>query len=102
MLVGLTDTTGGCAPVMATTWGLSTALSVIVSVALRGPDATGVKTISKTQVPLGATVAPFVQVVPVANVKSLFPASATVWISKVAFPVLCKVTVCGALGVPIG
>src|SRR5208282_4907063 len=78
-------------------------LSVMESVAVRVLVAEGVKVTSMTQVPLEATIEPFVHVVLAATmVKSAAFAPVTVTLMRfsVALPLLVSVTRCEALGVP--
>jgi hypothetical protein len=80
--------------------GLPAALSAIVSAADRDPAALGVNVMLIMHAAVGATAAPFVQVVPVATAKSaaLVPEiDGAAVMFKLAFPVFVTVTVCAAL-----
>jgi hypothetical protein len=75
-------------------------LSAIVSTPDRDPAAPGVNVMLITHAAVGATVAPFVQVVPVATAKSaaLVPEiDGAAVMFRLAFPVFVTVTVCAAL-----
>ena len=86
-------------PVSDTDCGLLAASSEMVTVAARGPVATGVNVRLRTQLALATTVAPFVQVVPAAMAKSpgFEPARAMLVMLRVAVPLLVRVTVCAGL-----
>jgi hypothetical protein len=99
---GVTVATGAAAPVpvRVNVCGLPAALSAMLSAADRDPAALGVKVMLMTHAAVGATAAPFVQVVPDATAKSaaLVPEIAAAAVMfRLAFPVFVTVTVCAAL-----
>ena len=81
-------------PVSATIWGLFCALSSIVRVPLRTPEAAGVNVIVTVQLELGSRVAEQ----PLTCEKS--PVMFMVLMLRVVLPVLVNVTVWAALDVP--
>ena len=105
-LCGVTDTAGAgmVVPLNVINSGLSAALSVMPTVAVRDPEPVGVKVMRILQVLFTLSDAPFVQdePFPIAKSPAFAPARATVWMFKVADPVFCNVTVCVALVVPRG
>ena len=82
------------APLSGRFWGLSTALSVMLTLALRLPSAPGVKVTEIVQDALMASVLGLAgQVVVWAKSPALLPVSAMLLMFKVAVPVLVSVTV---------
>jgi hypothetical protein len=79
-------------------WGLPVALSVMLTDAVRGPEAVGVKVTLMEQLPPAATGLP--QVLLCAKSPELVPVTTTVLIFRVAFPVLLTVTVWAELVEP--
>jgi hypothetical protein len=88
-------------PVKPNVCGLLEALSVKLSVPARLPVADGVKVTPTVQVRKEVTVAPVHESAPLAKSPAFEPPTVTVERIRLAVPVLVRVTVIGALVVPI-
>ena len=105
-LVGLTDTAGAAVvpvPLTATTCELGEALSVMARfTGPLEPEALGVNVMLIMQLPPGATLAPFVQVVVLAIANSLVAGlkEGVAVMLRAALPVFSTVTLCAGLVVP--
>lgn len=85
-------------PERPTVWGLTLALSVMLSEAVRLPSPFAVKVTLTVQFPPGATELP--QLLLWAKLAALVPVIASLAMLKVALPMFLKVMVCATLVVP--
>ena len=102
---GVTVATGAVAtpvPVRLIVCGLPVALSAIVSVADRAPEALGVKVMLMMQLEVGVTGLLVVQVVPLATANSALPVEGADVNVRLPVPLFITVTLCALLVVPTG